>query len=288
MYILFQLSICLKIYSRLFTRCQVLFYPVKMVVNVRSASEVPIKPNTTYIISLDKILILNITDTLFIPRDSKVVSWFASLIQNVGEQNVIILTNRHPNTRDESLEQLHQNGINPSKLVCYLYKGEWIRSHRRKFNYRRIFVIEDSNDRIYNIMNHNPDVTCYYVNNEIVHQYTVIIPKITDIIAIKEYTYVLDMRALFIGDRKWYHPFFIKRLPNDVREWLSKLRSQVNVVFLINNIDMIPRLGIDGDVETTLPDTDKVVYISSNPIHTYNFGLAKPNSNIVYVHNYCK
>lgn len=257
-----------------------------MVVNIRSVADVPIKANTTYIISLDRVLLINITDELFIPRDRRVVDWFTGLVNNVGEQNVFILTSRHPQLKAETEQQLRSNNIRATKIVCYLYKGEWIKTHRRKFNYRRVFVIEDNKERINNILNHNPDVTCYYLNNEIVHRYTAMVPKLTDVVAVDEYTYVLDADDLFIGTSHWYHFLYIKKLPAHIKNWLLKLQAKCKVIYLTKDVNLLLRKGVEGMIETQLPTDTKLVFISSNPVHTYNFGLSHPDANIVYITNY--
>jgi hypothetical protein len=233
--------------------------------HVSSASQIPIISERTYIVDIDGVLLTdacNDTDKAF---DQDTVEWFTTLVKTLGINNVFILTARDKRHRQETLQDLRNNGYkyHEDNVYFYRWKGEWISANRWRFTYPKIIMIDDQYNILQSIIDHNPDVTCYHVNCQLINPHAIVY-DLKDIVLDTVYTYIIDVDTFkHCASRFLCNIFYTYTLDPRLLSWLRTLNNNIKTV--LHSQDDI---YLDGEVinYNQLPSTldDKTVIVATN------------------------
>ena len=232
--------------------------------HISSASEIPILPDTTYVVDIDGVLLAN-DGFISKPFNNETVTWFKTLTQAVGVKNVYILTARAESTRKLTLMSLNNHGFYPPSEQVFFdrQKGHWIARYRSLFNHPNIIMVDDQYYNIMSVKKHNPDVECYHVNVQLINDQSIVY-DLSQVILNPDYVYVVDidcfLKANYLALCDCVQDFDL-----GLKKWLTNLGNEVKIRLYSKMSDFNPNTLLEQEVTSYIPTTKNLILISKNP-----------------------
>ncbi len=252
--------------------------------HIASVEQVPILPNTTYIVDVDGVLVIEVDDSFQAPNPG-VIRWFNTLVRVVGRKNIKILTGRSILSYFDTMMDLNQAGfdITDVDINFNCFKADWIATFRETFEHQQMIVIDDQYHIMRGIEDTIPSVTCYYVNVHTINIHSVA-NSIKEVVPLLNTIYVLDVDSFISPTRSLLNHFFdVDEITEELKTWLKTWQPHVRFLVISEQEKRVANLGLQDLLKSSIHNDDKLVLISKNHQKYIELYLIYPNMRMIEI-----